>query len=266
MSTKTASTKTHETAPTRSVKASVVRFAYHRFGGGENQMDAIAELADRLTGLLMLANPPVAVSFRTSIPSVDAEAVVRQPAGCCYWARAQDGRLDTQSSDHTNCSVGSYTHGLIDLETAAAGDDTATLLSSGWVGESDLANAPHLPFRPEIIRYEPLAEADQPDVVLMRLTPRALMTLQGAFPQIRLVTKPQCQIVPLAYAGQIVVSPGCAVSRARTGLPAGELTCAFPGSALPEIVGRLESSDATDHVVAEYAVANDRELPPADRN
>src|SRR5262245_2159750 len=102
------------------------------------------------------------------------------------------------------------------------------------------------------------AEANQMDVVLLRLSPSALMTLQGACPQIRLVTKPQCQIVPLAYAGEMVVSPGCAVSRARTNLPAGELTCAFHASALPEIVGRLGRSAAADHAVTEYAVANDR--------
>jgi uncharacterized protein (DUF169 family) len=222
-------------------------------------MTAAVELADRLTDLLMLAHPPVAVSFRKRTPSADAEAVAMQPAGCCYWAPAQKGRLSTQPSDHANCSVGSYTHGLIDLEAAAAGDDTAALLKSGWVEESDLANAPHLPFRPEIICYEPLAQANQIDVVLLHLSPGALMTLQGACPQIRLVTKPQCQIIPLAYAGEIVVSPGCAVSRARTNLPAGELTCAFHGSALPEIVGRLERSAAADYAVAEYAVANDRQ-------
>jgi uncharacterized protein (DUF169 family) len=222
-------------------------------------MGATAELADRLTELLMLAHPPVAVSFRKGTPSADAEAVVMKAAGCCYWAPAQKSRLNTKPSDHANCSVGSYTHGLIDLEAAAAGDDTVALLRTGWVGESDLANAPHLPFRPQIICYEPLAEANQMDVVLLHLSPSALMTLQGACPQIRLVTKPQCQIVPLAYAGEMVVSLGCAVSRARTDLPAGELTCAFPGSALPEIVGRLERSAAADHAVAAYAIANDRQ-------
>jgi uncharacterized protein (DUF169 family) len=159
--------------------------------------------------------------------------------------------------------VGSYTHGLIDLEAATAGDDTAALLRSGWVRGSDLANAPHLPFRPQIICYEPLTEANQVDVVLLHLSPSAPMTLQGACPQIRLVTKPQCQIVPLAYAGQTVVSPGCAVSRARTDLPADELACAFHGSALPEIVERLERSAAADHAVAEYAVASDRRHFPA---
>ena len=217
-----------------------------------------AELAERLTELLMLTHPPVAVSFHKGMPSADTEPVVIQPAGCCYWEPAQKGRLATQPSDHANCSVGSYTHGLIDLEATAEADDTAALLSSGWVAESDLANAPHLPFRPQIICYEPLAETSQPDVVLLRLSPYALMTLQGACPQLRLVTKPQCQIVPLAYAGEVVVSPGCAVSRARTDLPAGELTCAFPGSALPEIVECLERSAAVDRAVAAYAVANDR--------
>lgn len=218
-----------------------------------------AELAERLTDLLMLIHPPVAVSFHKGTSSADAEPVVIQPAGCCYWEPAKKGRLATQPSDHANCSVGSYTHGLIDLEVAAAGDDTAALLGSGWVGESDLASVPHLPFRPQIICYEPLAQAHQPDVVLVRLSACALMTLQGASPQIRLVTKPQCQIVPLAYAGEMVVSPGCAVSRARTSLPAGELTCAFPGSKLPEIVQRLERSAALDRAVAAYAVANDQQ-------
>ena len=55
---------------------------------GLKQMTVNAELADRLTKLLMLAHPPVAVSFRKDTPSADAEAVVKQPAGCCYWAPA----------------------------------------------------------------------------------------------------------------------------------------------------------------------------------
>jgi len=136
-------------------------------------MRATAELAVRLTELLMLAHPPVAVTFCKGTPSGGTQAVVMQPAGCCYWAPAQKERLETQPSDHANCSVGSYTHGLIDLEVAAAADDAAALLGSGWVGESDLANAPHLPFRPQMICYEPLAEANQADVVLVRLSVRS---------------------------------------------------------------------------------------------
>jgi hypothetical protein len=40
------------------------------------------------------------------------------------------------------------------------------------------------------------------------------------------------------------------------------ITCAFHGSALPEIVERLERSAAADHAVAEYAVA----ISPAGRS
>ena len=46
---------------------------------------------------------------------------------------------------------------------------------------------------------------------------------------------------------------------AKPVLPASGLTCALHGSALPEIVGRLERSAVADHAVAEYAVANDRQ-------
>lgn len=63
-----------------------------------------AELADHLSELLMLAHPPVAVSFGKDPPSASAEAVEMQPAGCCYWAPAQEGRLDTKPSDHANCN------------------------------------------------------------------------------------------------------------------------------------------------------------------
>src|SRR5260370_14579660 len=134
-------------------------------------MTAAAGLADRLTELFRLATPPVAVSFRKGTPAADAEAIAMQPAGCCYWAPAQKCRLNTKPSDHANCSVGSYTHGLIDLEAAAAGDDTAALLRSGWGEESEPANPPHLPFPPQIICYEPLAGANPLDCVFRRLCP-----------------------------------------------------------------------------------------------
>jgi hypothetical protein len=146
-----------------------------------------ADLAEHLTELLMLTRPPVAVSFHKGTPSTDSDPVEIQPAGGCYWEPAEKGRLAKQPSDHANRSVGSYTHGLINFEAVAAGDDAAALLNSGWVGESDLANAPHLHFRPGMISYEPLVAANQPDVVLLRLSPYALMTLQGACPEIRLV-------------------------------------------------------------------------------
>jgi uncharacterized protein (DUF169 family) len=211
-------------------------------------------LVQELTRLLDLDHPPVAVTFHEQVPAEEARTrPAPEPAGCCFWAQAEDRRLLTTAADHANCSVGSYTHGLIPLADAAAANDTATLVASGWVTEVDLASAPSVARTPAAITYEPLDEAEDADVVLLRLTASSLMSLQGGCPELSVVTKPQCQIIPLALSGGIAVSPGCAVSRVRTGLPADELTCAFPARELPDIVARLSRSMAADAVVSAYA-------------
>lgn len=218
-------------------------------------MSPHATAARRLCELLDLTAAPVAVSFDAA-PRLGAMPVDPQPAGCCFWEPAQQHRLDTVAADHAHCSVGGYTHGLIPIEQAAAGDDTAALLESGWVTEADLATAAALPFTPATITYQPLAEAGDPDVVLVRLSAKGLMTLHGAVPGLTLASKPQCMIVPLAQRGQLAVSPGCAVSRTRTGLPPGELTCAIPARELESILDRLEATTAADHAVSAFAAAD----------
>ena len=72
-------------------------------------------------------------------------------------------------------------------------------------------------------------------------------------PGLRLVAKPQCQIVALAHAGEAVVSPGCAVSRVRTGLPEGELTCALPAAGASAVIERLQRTAAADRAAAALA-------------
>jgi uncharacterized protein (DUF169 family) len=223
-------------------------------------MSSLATLAQEFTELLGLEHPPVGVSLSKSPVTTPATAVAAQPAGCCFWAPAETRKLETVARDHAHCSVGSYTHGLISLQAAAAAPDTAALVGAGWVTGADLARAPSLPFAPATITYEPLAQAQSPDVVLVRLTPLALMTLQAACPELSLVTKPQCQIVPLAFGGAVAVSPGCAVSRVRAGLPAGELTCALPGAQLASILRQLRNSIGADRAVAEYAAADRKQF------
>jgi uncharacterized protein (DUF169 family) len=211
-------------------------------------------LIQELTWLLDLDHPPVAVTFHEQEPPEQLRSRPGpEPAGCCFWEKAERQRLHTTAADHAHCSVGSYTHGLISLADAAAGQDTAALVGSGWVTEADLANAPSVGTAPAAITYEQLDEGENADVVLVRLTASSLMSLQGARPDLSVVTKPQCQIVPLALEGKIAVSPGCAVSRVRTGLPAGELTCAFPARELADIVARLKRSVAADAAVSAYA-------------
>jgi uncharacterized protein (DUF169 family) len=211
-------------------------------------------LGEELARLLDLDHPPVAVTFHAKGPTEELRTrPIPEPAGCCFWAQAEHRRLHTTAVDHAHCSVGSYTHGLISLPEAAAARDTAALVGSGWVTEADLAGAPAVATAPAAITYDPLDEAQDADVVLIRLTASSLMALQGACPELSVVTKPQCQIVPLALEGAIAVSPGCAVSRVRTGLPADELTCALPARSLDDIVVRLTRSLAADAAVSAFA-------------
>jgi uncharacterized protein (DUF169 family) len=216
-------------------------------------------LAHELTRLLNLDHPPVAVTFHEHEPREQSgDRPDPEPAGCCFWAKAERRRIYTTAPDHAHCSVGSYTHGLISLAEAAVGEDTGALVASGWVTESDLTSTPSVDTPPAAITYEPLADVEDADVVLVRLTVGSLMSLQGACPELSLVTKPQCQIVPLALQGAVAVSPGCAVSRMRTGLPAGELTCAVPAHALADVVARLTRSVAADAAVSAFADADIR--------
>lgn len=233
---------------------------------------SLAVLAECLKAALGLEHEPIAIAFGSGPPpGVDpyrgiqplASASGRTgtvPAGCCFWAEAETATFTTTAADHANCSVGSYTHGLIALEQAATQDDTQALLASGWVAEADLAGTSAVGGAPRHVTYGPLRDAPfVPDVVLVRLTPEALMTLQSACPELQLAGKPQCQIISRAREqGSVVASLGCAVSRARTGLPASEMTCALPARELAGTVERLERGVQAGETVVGFAHA-DRE-------
>jgi uncharacterized protein (DUF169 family) len=227
-------------------------------------------LAARLKAALGLEHEPIALAFsaeppprlasyRAAPPEPSASGRAGSvPAGCCFWADAETASFTTSAADHANCSVGSYTHGFLALADAATRDDTKALLASGWVGEADLAAAPAVAGAPEHVSYGPLrAAAFEPDLVLLRLSPKALMTVQSACPELELAGKPQCQIIPRAREqGALVASLGCAVSRARSGLPAGELTCALPARKLATTVERLERAARAEKTVAGFAHAD----------
>ena len=88
----------------------------------------------------------------------------------------------------------------------------------------------------------PLADATTPpDVVLVRTNARGVMTIGDAVPDLVIEGKPQCHIVAIAKEqNRPAASVGCALSRARTGMGADEMTCALPGARVEEIVSAIE--------------------------
>ena len=141
------------------------------------------------------------------------------------------------------------------------------MLEAGWVDEASIATLPHLARRPGHVVYGPLATLPaDPDVVLLRISALALMTLKDAIPSLRIEGKPQCHIIAIAVeTGAPAASVGCALSRARTGMKAEEMTCALPAARLSEIVADLEAAAELDRAMARYASADARRFSPEGR-
>lgn len=227
-------------------------------------------LATTITDALHLDAPPVAITFADerpdgirsfdapmSEPTADGRSG-RVPAGCVFWMCAVDKTFATAPEDHGNCSVGSLTHGLKSLEEVAGREDVSALLSSGWVTADMVPGIPTVSKKPASIVYGPLAETPiDPDVVLLRVNGRQMMVLSDAISDLRIEGKPQCHIVAIAKEqGVAAASVGCALSRARTGMQASEMTCAIPAAGLAAVTRRVKDTAAVDTVVAKYA-AND---------
>ena len=240
-------------------------------GGGEDQL-AWKALADRLAAVLHLAVPAVGISFGDSVPSdvprfegamsepADDGRQGRVAAGCVFWIHGAERAFATVPEDHGNCSVGRVTHGLAELGEVAGNADVATLLGSGWVGESDMMAVPRVSHRSASVVYGPLGSTGTaPDVVLLRVNGRQLMVLHDAVPGMAIEGKPQCHIVALAKEhGRVAASVGCALSRARTGMRPDEMTCAIPAARLDEVVEAVERTAEIDGAVATYAARDAR--------
>jgi uncharacterized protein (DUF169 family) len=224
------------------------------------------ELADRLTRALHPLAAPVAITFLESesadIPAFDLPMpeptadgrTGRVAAGCVFWMHAPERTFSTVAADHANCSVGSYTHGLLSLEEAATRADIGALVESGWVTPDVFPTIPAVTKRPAAIVYGPLAESQDPSVILLRLNAQAMMVMTDALPDLRIEGKPQCHIIAVAQEhNRVAASVGCALSRARTGMGAHAMTCAIPAALAADVTDRVERASGVDGVVARYA-------------
>ena len=228
-------------------------------------------LNDRLVAAIKPFAPPLAIAFHAPGETPPAPRVEPRypapnehgrtgqvPAGCVFWMQGASDTFATVAADHANCSVGSFTHGFITLEEAAAKDDVGAVLEAGWVDQAAVMGLPHVADRPGSVVYGPLAERrTAPDVVLLRINGLGLMTLKDAFPELPIEGKPQCHVVALAKDRNVVAaSVGCALSRSRTGMRSEEMTCVIPGARLAEVVETLEATVGLDRAMASYASAD----------
>lgn len=233
--------------------------------------EELAQLSERLKDVLHLVAEPIGIGFSDfhpdGISDFDepvAEAATdgrsgRIPAGCVFWMKSTERSFTTVAADHGNCSVGSFTHGLLSMEEIAGNSDVSELLNSGWVNETAVMGIPHVVRKHRYITYGPTSKGEFiPDVVLLRVNARQLMVISDAV-ELKIEGKPQCHIVAVAKEmDQVSASVGCALSRARTGMQPSEMTCAIPLSRLASTVSAIENAAGIDGVVAKYAASDAR--------
>jgi len=231
-----------------------------------------AAVASELRSLLDLDVEPIAITFSDEAPAgvaafdepmsepADDGRQGRVAASCVFWMRGTDRTFTTVPEDHGNCSVGRMTHGFAGLSDVAENSDVATLFESGWVGMDDVPKIPVMSRSYGHVTYGPLPETPvDPDIVFLRLTPKQLMVLNDAIPEMSLEGKPQCHIVAMAAEQKkVAASIGCMLSRVRTEMGSHEMTCAVPGSSLSDVLERLRRAESIDSAVGAYAARDKR--------
>ena len=130
--------------------------------GGSKDLTSFADLASRLTVVLRLEAPPIAIHFAAGdvgaapfgaapAPPNAAGRTGAVSAGCVFWMKATQRTFSTSAADHANCSVGSLTHGWLGIDEAASRDDVTAVLEAGWVDDAALSALPRVRRRPGAI-------------------------------------------------------------------------------------------------------------------
>ena len=139
---------------------------------GPHNGASVAGVNTRLTELLDLSLPPIAIAFLPAPPPGLPRVSKPGAASCAYWRRAADGdAFYTEAADHLSCAVGAHTHGV---PTTAAQKAELMQLIHTMVGLEYLSmdEVPKIPHRDEkdpfgVVAYAPLDQATfAPDIVL----------------------------------------------------------------------------------------------------
>jgi uncharacterized protein (DUF169 family) len=208
--------------------------------------------ANRLEELLGLKWPPLAISFRDAPPEGVARIESAAPAGCSYWKLAAGGRVFyTESSDHYNCPVGAYTHG-IELPTERREELDrlmGVMLELEYLQEEETATIPRRAETFGVAVYAPWSLSPcEPDVVIVQGNAKQIMLLWEAARGVGIqedgetMGRPTCAMIPAALQrGRLMTSLGCSGNRVYNELADDQLYAALPAERMAEVINHLET-------------------------
>src|SRR3984957_6016941 len=226
--------------------------------------------AQRLSSLLSLQHPPIALAFTDQPPDGIAQAGKPVPSACTFWRQAEQGTFYATDAEHFNCPVGSMVMGF-ELP-AAVGEQLGGLVQSmcdaHYLSMDEAARIPTVGRQSAGIVYGPLHEFPlDPDLVLLWVNvAQAMLYSEAAGRAAWTATpmgvsgRPGCAALPLALnSGQPGMSLGCAGMRTFTEIGDDLNLAAVPGSALTGFVdalaGTVESNTAMRSFYAAHKAA-----------
>lgn len=216
----------------------------------------IEHLSHRLSALLALRHPPVALTFVDQAPADLPGVTTPAPSACTFWRRAETQTFYAAAPEHYNCPIGSLVMGF-DLPaavTAELGGLVQSMCDAQYLDPAEAAAIPRLRQPSAGIVYGPLAATDTtpdpvlPDLVLAwvdvahaMLFNEACGTARWTAASAEVTGRPGCAALPRSVeTNSPSLSFGCIGMRTFTDIDDDLSLAVIPGSELAAFIGALE--------------------------
>jgi uncharacterized protein (DUF169 family) len=216
-----------------------------------------AAAAERLTDLLSLRNPPIALSFVDQPPEGIAPASRPVPSACTFWREAELGTFYAAAERHFNCPVGSMVMGFELPATVSEqlGTVVQSMCDAGYLSMEEAAKIPTVGSDSAGVVYGPLHRFPLvPDLVVIWVDVAQAMLYSEAAGRaawtgapMDMTGRPGCAALPRALRGnQPVMSLGCAGMRTFTEIGDDMNLAVIPGRVLDEFIDALSGKVAAN--------------------
>jgi uncharacterized protein (DUF169 family) len=226
-----------------------------------------ATTAQRLSTLLSLQHPPVALAFASGQPDGVPQATKAVPSSCTFWRQAEQGTFYASAAQHFNCPVGSMVMGFeLPAEVnEQLGGLVQSMCDAQYLSMDEAAKIPSVGRQSAGIVYGPLHEFPlEPDVVLLWVNVAQAMLYSEAAGRaawtatpMEVSGRPGCAAIPLALRdNRPGLSLGCAGMRTFTEIGDEETLAAVPGAALAEFVDALAATAESNAAMRDFYSAH----------
>ena len=185
-----------------------------------------AATAERLTALLSLRNPPIALAFVDRPPNGIVHVSKPVPSACTFWRRAELGTFYASAEQHYNCPIGSMVMGF-DLPATMSerlGGLVQSMCDARYLSMDEAAKVPDVGRNSVGIVYGPLCEfpLDPELVVIWVNVAQAMLYSEAAGraawtgAQMDITGRPSCAALPRALHSN---QPGMSLHVGGVGVP-----------------------------------------------